>query len=93
MVRLGLVGTGRIGQLHVETLLRSQIGQLVAVTDLHLDAARACAERYGVSQVAHDVADLLHQFTFTARAHIRNDLLLCCAVAHGKFHFNQFVIV
>lgn len=62
MVRLGLVGTGRIGQLHVETLLRSQIGQLVAVTDLHLDAARACAERYGVSQVAHDVADLLHNY-------------------------------
>ena len=41
MVRLGLVGTGRIGQLHTETLLKSQIGELVAVTDLHLEAARA----------------------------------------------------
>lgn len=60
MVRLGLVGTGRIGQLHVETLLKSQIGELVAVTDLHLEAARACAERYGVPKVANDVADLLH---------------------------------
>ncbi|MBN9413913.1 inositol 2-dehydrogenase [bacterium SCN 62-11] len=62
MVRLGLVGTGRIGQLHVETLLKSQIGELVGVTDLNLDAARACAERYGVPKVAHDVQDLLHNY-------------------------------
>lgn len=62
MVRLGLVGTGRIGQLHVETLLKSQIGELVAVTDLHLDAARDCAERFGVPKVAHDVSDLLHNY-------------------------------
>lgn len=79
MVRLGLVGTGRIGQLHVETLLRSQIGQLVAVTDLHLDAARACAERYGVAQVAQDVSDLLHNYDIQA-------LLICSSTnTHANY--------
>ena len=79
MVRLGLVGTGRIGQLHAETLLKSQIGQLVAVTDLNLDAARACAQRYGVPKVAHDVADLLHN-------HDIQGLLICSSTnTHANF--------
>lgn len=79
MIRLGLVGTGRIGQLHVETLLKSQIGNLVAVTDLNLDAARACAERYGVPKVAHDVADLLHNHDIQA-------LLICSSTnTHANY--------
>lgn len=79
MVRLGLVGTGRIGQLHVETLLKSQIGQLVAITDLNMEAARACAERYGVPKVAEDVSDLLHN-------HEIQGLLICSSTnTHANF--------
>ena len=60
MIRLGLVGTGRIGQLHVETLKRSHLAELVVVTDLHLDAAQRCAQKFGVAHVAEDLHDLLH---------------------------------
>lgn len=66
MIKLGLVGTGRIGQLHVETLKRSSVAQLVAVTDLHMDAARRCAERFGVPGVAADFPDLLHNYDLQA---------------------------
>lgn len=79
MVRLGLVGTGRIGQLHVETLLKSQIGELVAVTDLHLELAQECAARYGVPKVAEDVSDLLHN-------HDIQGLVICSSTnTHANF--------
>ena len=66
---MGLVGTGRIGQLHVETLTRGLAGvELVAVTDVHLESAKACAARHGVPQVADDLEQILQDQTIQALA-------------------------
>lgn len=60
VVRLGLVGTGRIGRVHVETLMRRVPGaELVAVTDQNLDLAQAVATEYGVPSVADSFEELI----------------------------------
>jgi myo-inositol 2-dehydrogenase/D-chiro-inositol 1-dehydrogenase len=52
-LRLGLIGTGRIGRVHTQTLRqRVPNADLAVVTDVNLDSARQCAEQYGVPQVA-----------------------------------------
>lgn len=57
-VRLGIIGTGRIGSVHLDLLSRMpDIGSLV-VTDVDLAKARASAARTG-AEVAEDVDHLL----------------------------------
>jgi len=54
-VRLGLIGAGRIGQIHAENAVRFVPGcRLVSIADTHVDAARECAERLGVERVHAD---------------------------------------
>ncbi|NWG15638.1 MAG: inositol 2-dehydrogenase [Chloroflexi bacterium] len=66
-IRLGLVGTGRIGQIHARTLKQTVPGaELVAVTDVNLDSARSCAAAYGIGQVADDYRRLLDDKTIEA---------------------------
>lgn len=57
-MRIGVVGVGRIGALHAETLLSLDFVDEVVVTDAVPDAARALAERLGVS-CAETTAELL----------------------------------
>ncbi|MDP6932172.1 MAG: inositol 2-dehydrogenase [Myxococcota bacterium] len=49
-MKLGVIGAGRIGQLHAETLaLRVPGAQLVGVADIHRTAAQTLAERHGAA--------------------------------------------
>ena len=68
MIRFGLVGTGRIGSIHADTLTRLPGAELVSLTDVDLKAAQACATRAGVGQVAPDFDALLSDDTITAVA-------------------------
>ena len=55
MVNVGLIGAGRIGQLHAENLVSRVAGaKLVIVSDAVEAAARQCAERYGIATIATD---------------------------------------
>jgi myo-inositol 2-dehydrogenase/D-chiro-inositol 1-dehydrogenase len=47
-LRFGILGCGRIGQVHARSLQSVPNARLVAVADIFPDAAQACAERYGV---------------------------------------------
>lgn len=59
-LKLGLIGTGRIGKLHAQTLVqRVPQVRLVALTDVNLAAAQACADELGVPTVAPSVEALL----------------------------------
>lgn len=59
MLGMGLVGTGRIGRIHAETLSKNSAARLLALTDVHQEAARECAAHFGVPRVATDLDDLL----------------------------------
>ncbi|NNE86438.1 MAG: Gfo/Idh/MocA family oxidoreductase, partial [Silicimonas sp.] len=47
MVRIGILGAGRIGQVHARAVSETRGARLVAVSDPYADAAQAIAEAYG----------------------------------------------
>ncbi len=52
-VKVGLIGAGRIGQVHAQNLTyRIPAANLVAVTDIMIDSAQACAATYNIPTVA-----------------------------------------
>lgn len=54
-LQIGLIGAGRIGQLHAQNLAHWVPGaRLAAVADVQLPAAQACAARHGVKRVHAD---------------------------------------
>jgi myo-inositol 2-dehydrogenase/D-chiro-inositol 1-dehydrogenase len=61
-LKIGLIGTGRIGCLHAEHLTSRIPGgraDLIMVADVVEGAARVCAERYGISHVSKDYRAVL----------------------------------
>lgn len=59
-VNIAVIGTGRMGSVHVANLAR-QIPEanLAAVCDLRLDVAKAVADEFGVTRVTPDYHELL----------------------------------
>src|SRR6266699_714644 len=54
-LKMGLIGAGRIGRLHAEHLTsRIPSADLVMVADPFEEAARSCAERYGIPSYGRD---------------------------------------
>jgi len=57
---MGLIGAGRIGRLHAEHLTsRIPSADLVMVADPFEEAARSCAERYGIPSYGRDYRAVL----------------------------------
>ena len=66
-LRIGLIGAGRIGQVHAFTLANSTPhAKLVAVSDVLADTAKHCAELYGISKWTTDYTELLSDPTIDA---------------------------
>ena len=58
-VNVGIIGAGRIGKVHAETLaFRIAEASVAAITDLNQDAARAVAGRCGIPKVASGAAGI-----------------------------------
>jgi myo-inositol 2-dehydrogenase/D-chiro-inositol 1-dehydrogenase len=59
-LRIGIIGAGRIGRVHAETIAfglpEAQIG---SITDINSDAAREVAGRCGIAKVANSSRDVL----------------------------------
>jgi myo-inositol 2-dehydrogenase/D-chiro-inositol 1-dehydrogenase len=59
-IPIGLIGAGRIGRVHAQTLAQRVPGAaLVAITDVNRSAAQAVADELGVARVAADLDDIL----------------------------------
>jgi len=66
-IRVGLVGTGRIGQIHARTLTQMVDSvELAVLTDVNQESARACAAACGVPKVVGDYRALLDDSTLQA---------------------------
>ncbi len=61
-LKIGLIGAGRIGQLHARHLTsRVASADLLMVADMSIDAARQCANRFAVPSYVQDYHALLDQ--------------------------------
>ena len=58
-IKVGLIGTGYIGVVHLEMLRRLGGVEVVAVADPNGDLARRTAERFGIPRVYADAAALI----------------------------------
>ncbi|MFT4416483.1 Gfo/Idh/MocA family protein [Fredinandcohnia humi] len=58
-IRFGIIGCGVISPLHAEAIKASPYTELVAVSDLRLDAARKFAEEFDVPTYVTDYKELL----------------------------------
>ncbi len=59
-LRIGIIGAGRIGQVHAQTVaFRLPEGEVVAITDMKREAAQALADRCNIPRVAESAAALL----------------------------------
>ncbi len=66
-VRIGLVGTGRIGRVHTQTLVqRVPEADLQVVADVNMTSAKECAGLYGVPKVAESFEQILADKTIEA---------------------------
>ena len=54
MLRVGLLGAGRIGQLHASTIAGHKNSQLVAVSDIHQPAAEAVAQQFAATAASSE---------------------------------------
>jgi myo-inositol 2-dehydrogenase/D-chiro-inositol 1-dehydrogenase len=59
-VRIGLVGTGRIGRVHTQTLIQHvPEADLQVVADVNAQSARECAQLFGVPKAAESFEQIL----------------------------------
>lgn len=58
-LRVGVVGCGRIGQVHLDTITRCRGVEVVAVADYFRDVAETTAETFGVPNAFTDAADVI----------------------------------
>jgi myo-inositol 2-dehydrogenase / D-chiro-inositol 1-dehydrogenase len=91
-VNLGVIGTGRIGRVHVDNLLRRLSDVRVgAVADVLRDSAREVGERYGIPAVSEDPREVLDRGDLDAvlicsSTDTHADLIVAAAAA-GKHIF------
>lgn len=58
-IKVGLIGAGYIGMVHLEVLRRIAGAEVVAVADSDPERARAAAEKYGIPKVHSDAEGLV----------------------------------
>ncbi|WP_321470620.1 inositol 2-dehydrogenase [uncultured Paludibaculum sp.] len=66
-LNIGIIGAGRIGKVHAESLaFRIPEAHPAMITDVNIEAARDAAERFGIPLVAADAAAILADATIDA---------------------------
>src|SRR4051812_15189260 len=59
-IKLGVIGAGRIGRVHAETIAyRISNAEVTMISDVRLEAARTAAADFGIPQVAEDYHEIL----------------------------------
>jgi len=91
-VRVGVIGTGRIGRLHTEHLSRRIAeAEVIGVSDVNEAAAERCAADFGVPVVTQDYRELLEDGEIDAvvicSSTDTHAQIIAEAAAHGKHIF------
>lgn len=86
MLKIGLLGAGRIGRVHAVNIANHARSQLVAVSDVNEDAARSLADVYGAKAVSSEaiLADASIDAVLIATSTDTHSDLIEKATAAGK---------
>lgn len=86
MLKIGLLGAGRIGRVHAVNIANHARSQLVAVSDVNEDAARSLADAYGAKAVSSEaiLADASIDAVLIATSTDTHSDLIEKATAAGK---------
>ncbi len=61
-IKLGIIGAGRIGKVHVATLVQNVAeAEVVGIADTDLDSAKELADMYGVGFVTSDYSQIIQK--------------------------------
>lgn len=80
-LKVGLIGTGFIGNVHIDAIMRSPYAELAAICDSNLGAAEKLAARYDVAKVYGDYQTLLNDPDI--------DVIHNCTPNHLHFQINR----
>jgi len=58
-IRVGIIGAGGIGKVHIQTFRRLANVRVTAIADARRDLAEACAKEYGIERVYADAEAML----------------------------------
>lgn len=75
-IRIGIIGVGQIGKMHIEKYKNIAGAELVAVCDLNEAEAKRVAEHYDIPHAYSDFRELLK----------RDDLDAVDVCLHNNFH-------
>ncbi|RXZ83740.1 gfo/Idh/MocA family oxidoreductase [Paenibacillaceae bacterium] len=75
-VKIGIIGVGQIGKLHLDRYQPIPDAEIVAVCDVNEAEARRTAEQYGIPHVYTDFRELLK----------RDDIVAVDVCLHNNFH-------
>jgi myo-inositol 2-dehydrogenase/D-chiro-inositol 1-dehydrogenase len=60
-LKLGVIGTGRIGKVHIATLVQSvPQAEVIAIADINLDAANEVAKEFGIKNVFNNYSGVIN---------------------------------
>lgn len=60
-LKLGVIGTGRIGKVHIATLVQNvPQAEVVAIADINLDSANEVARNFGITSVFSNYMDVIN---------------------------------
>lgn len=60
-LKLGVIGTGRIGKVHIATLVQSiPQAEVVSVADVNLNGAKELASKFGIGRVSDNYLDVVN---------------------------------
>jgi myo-inositol 2-dehydrogenase / D-chiro-inositol 1-dehydrogenase len=60
-IKLGVIGTGRIGKVHISTLVQSvPQATVIAIADINLESAKELALRFGIENVSDNYKNILN---------------------------------
>ena len=60
-LKLGVIGTGRIGKVHIATLVQSvPQAEVVAIADINLKSANEVAKAFGITSVFSNYMDVIN---------------------------------
>ncbi|MDP3580891.1 MAG: Gfo/Idh/MocA family oxidoreductase, partial [Ignavibacteria bacterium] len=60
-IKVGVIGAGRIGKVHAETIVQSiPEAEVIAIADVNLPEAEALAKRFGIPNCSTNYKDILN---------------------------------